>query len=87
MITHVPAPTKETTFDPSILHTALAEASTVKTGVNPDDAVPVTRYVAPPTSADDGAEDVNVTSCVGFGVAETLVDADPIAVAETYART
>ncbi len=60
MITHVPAPLKETT--PLLIeHTEAALASMVNAAVKPDVALAVAVYVAPPTLAAPGAVEVNVT--------------------------
>ena len=58
-ITHVPAPVK-VTVEPDMEHTAAAAESIVKLTGRPEDAVAVTLYVGPPTTAPVGAVDVNV---------------------------
>jgi hypothetical protein len=48
------------TVEPAIEHTDVAEASMLKATANPDDAVAVTVYVGPATTAPTGAVEVNV---------------------------
>ena len=71
---HVPAPVIET-VEPTTVQTPALPAAAEKTTARPELAVALTAYVAPPTTAPEGAAEVNVTDCA-LGVGAPPIEND-----------